>query len=480
MSRRFRRPRREQEETLPRTIAPNAGIPTSPRGRRVSFIFGIVAGVAVSLAGVFVWQRMSSGSVTANDQSPARAAQDAPPGSYQNLLAMSPERLGKADLALVNLLCAQGLPGAEKLDIPAALKKLDEWAARVKAETERHLYRLQDPNYADHYARSEARLRSEFIVQTLQEECGVHYNEARINEPEWHNSLDHFLHGMIGSDNGGTCASMPVMYAVIGRRLGYPIKLASAKGHLFCRWEDARERLNFDGSANGGIDFPDDAYYRQWPSPISDEEMASGQYLRSMTPQAELATFLLQRGTILQALDRWPEALAVFAEAHQLAPNEPSVWAALQQAFLHAGQGLGAAGVPTDSRPGRSPGGRPRTMNEADLPDAVRPGMPPAPTPHIPTPYDPLPTIPFPPPPTPPNGQGKPQTRAMLGGRILARWGTEIHEGDIHATETGGHHRARGLGRSAAGRNGGGVLHAPDRAVYQPGPDWRTWRDQST
>jgi len=55
----------------------------------------------------------------------------------------------------------------ENLDIPAVLARLDEWAAKVKAETQRHLYRVTDPRYADHYAHSEARLRAEFLVQSL-------------------------------------------------------------------------------------------------------------------------------------------------------------------------------------------------------------------------------------------------------------------------------------------------------------------------
>lgn len=89
------------------------------------------------------------------------------PSSYYDLLAMHPAELEKVDLAVVNLLCAKGLPGTENLDIPAVLARLDEWAAKVKAETQRHLYRVTDPRYADHYAHSEARLRAEFLVQSL-------------------------------------------------------------------------------------------------------------------------------------------------------------------------------------------------------------------------------------------------------------------------------------------------------------------------
>lgn len=38
------------------------------------------------------------------------------PKSLRKLLALSPKRLAKVDISCMNLLCAQGLPGAEKLD----------------------------------------------------------------------------------------------------------------------------------------------------------------------------------------------------------------------------------------------------------------------------------------------------------------------------------------------------------------------------
>ena len=46
-----------------------------------------------------------------------------------------------------------------------------------------------------------------------------------------------FIHGIIDGP-GGTCASMPVLYVAVGRRLGYPLKLVEARGHLLLRWDD--------------------------------------------------------------------------------------------------------------------------------------------------------------------------------------------------------------------------------------------------
>lgn len=42
-----------------------------------------------------------------------------------------------------------------------------------------------------------------------------------------------------------------MLYVAIGRRLGYPLKLVECKGHLFVRWEDAKERFNIEGTSRG-------------------------------------------------------------------------------------------------------------------------------------------------------------------------------------------------------------------------------------
>lgn len=250
--------------------------------------------------------------------------------SHHDLLAMPPDQLADIDVALMNLLCAKGLPGAENLDIPAVLSKLDEWADTVRQSTERHLYRVTDPRYAEHYNHSEARLQAEFIVQVLQESCGVQYNPDRIYDPDFRDSRHIFLHGMLPSANGGTCASMPVMYVAIGRRLGYPMKLVAAKEHLFCRWDDGKERFNIEGAGNGGVDYPPDDYYRTWPKRLTDADMATGVFLTSMSPEAELAGFLHHRGMCLHQNGRLTEARAAFAEAHRLQPRDVNIFTALR------------------------------------------------------------------------------------------------------------------------------------------------------
>jgi hypothetical protein len=49
-----------------------------------------------------------------------------------SLLALPMEALRKMDIARMNLICAQGLPGAEDLDVNRSLTGLNEMAGRVR------------------------------------------------------------------------------------------------------------------------------------------------------------------------------------------------------------------------------------------------------------------------------------------------------------------------------------------------------------
>lgn len=235
---------------------------------------------------------------------------------------MPAEAMANVDIALLNLRCAEGLSGAEKLDIRSCLRKLDQWAQRVKFETDRHLYRVRDPRFATHYKNSEAYYRASMMLQVLQEDLGVHYNRERIRDVDFTRSQDLFIHGMIGNENGGTCVSMPALYTAIGRRLGYPIKLVLAREHVFCRWDDAKDRFNIEGSGEGFSSFEDE-YYKNWPKPIEDADVKSGRYLKSLTPREELAVFLAARGHCLEDNGSSNDAYVAYALANQLAPQNP-------------------------------------------------------------------------------------------------------------------------------------------------------------
>jgi len=248
------------------------------------------------------------------------------PQSLEALLRLPVTALHRVDIARMDMLCAQGLPGAEGSDLSASLGELDRMAARVRGETERHLYRFQkNPAEFEH---SEGFFRMLMLAVVLAEDFGVSYApekigtaaEARMDDGFFADAKDVFLQGLTGGRRQGTCSSLPVLQVAIGRRLGYPLKLVTTRAHLFVRWEDARERFNIEATGQGVNRFPDD-YYRHWPLEITLADEAAEGYLQSLTPSGELAAFLSIRGMCLREAGRLPEAAEALAAAARLAPG---------------------------------------------------------------------------------------------------------------------------------------------------------------
>jgi hypothetical protein len=235
---------------------------------------------------------------------------------------MSSEEFSRLDVAIVNLACAADLPDTAVLDVEECLRKLDCWAILTRQFTEQRLPRFFRKR--ENYYHSEAYFRVLAMVTVLQRDLGLRYNPEKVPSESVFSSADSFLHGAVLGE-GGTCASIPVVYAAVGRRLGYPIKLVSARGrmsgHLFARWDEpGRERFNIEAT-NRGLTCPPDTYYREGEYLLSPEEEVAGGYLQSMTPCQELATFLLQRGFQLADAGINDKTAEAFGWASALVPH---------------------------------------------------------------------------------------------------------------------------------------------------------------
>lgn len=268
------------------------------------------------------------------------------PRTLQELLALSNDELEKLDIALINLLCAEGLPGSEGLDIEGTLATLDRWAEHAKQEAEAHFYKhLRDP---DDWG-TESRWRMASLATALQLDCGVHYNLERVTDIDFTQSQDLFIHGMVkpglrpvrtiddpegakklrDSMTGGTCTSMPVLYAAVARRLGYPVTISTTQSHVFCRWDgEGHENPNyhdyFNVDATGrGVQIYDDAYYLTWPKKITQEYADKHGFFESQNNATALAGFMAARGHCLLDTGHTKEAYEAYTHAVRLSPDTP-------------------------------------------------------------------------------------------------------------------------------------------------------------
>jgi len=215
---------------------------------------------------------------------------------YEHWCNLSDADLASRDIAEVNLLAAQGLPGGTEFDIAADVRKVDEWANIVAAGQRRLWKRRERGDCSD---LTDNQFRMLVMVTILQRDLGVQYNPlCMTGEYDARNASNNFIHGPL-SGHGGTCASLPFLYVAIGRRIGFPLFVVPAKEHLFVRWEGDGERFNIEATSLG-FEPRDDLHYRTSPKPLSDAELKTcPTFLRNMTPREELACCLAERSNVL-------------------------------------------------------------------------------------------------------------------------------------------------------------------------------------
>jgi hypothetical protein len=243
----------------------------------------------------------------------------------EHLIMLNPGQLEGTDIALMNLACAKGLPGNENLDPAQCLETLNNWAERVRTETDRNIHQFRE--HPENFHNSEAYFRALCLVTVLQQDFKVHYNLDRMADKGFSHAEDVFIPGLLNNLREGTCSSMPVLYTAIARRLGYPVFLVAVRAHLFCRWQspDGKVRFNMEAT-NRGLTCDSDEFYKTWPYTMTAGEMLEGVYLRNLTDGEALAIFLELRGNVFDSLQRMPEAELAYAEAHALYPNNEQLF----------------------------------------------------------------------------------------------------------------------------------------------------------
>ncbi|MBL7221762.1 MAG: hypothetical protein ISS69_16760 [Phycisphaerae bacterium] len=388
--------------------------PKSPKAAKtlaIALPLAVIAVFGIVYFVFFTGKPTATSAVSGSNFTPRKITHKAQ--SLNELLSMSPVQLADMDIAEMNLLCATGLPGAGTLDIDHCLATLDRWAARVKFETLRHLYRAHHPKWARHYRNSEAYLRASFLLQVLQEDLGVKYDMTAKDNFAFNDSRVAFIHGMIPAKGrtvadtpGGTCTSMPVMYVAIGRRLGYPLKLVTTNAHIFVRWDGLdhpnpawRERFNIEGAGKGFSSFADD-YYKTWPLKTTDYQVRANRYLISLTPREELAQFLAARGHCDSDNNRLSRAARCYENAYRCDTTRPCYRAWFTKAAMRCGY------RPATPALARLLAHRRRPIIDSDLfvhrtntpgPNAASPAAPRPGIPQIPAVYGPPhPTTPTP------------------------------------------------------------------------------------
>ncbi len=275
--------------------------------------------VLLCAVAMFALVKMQGGKSNAADASTA----DALP-RIEDLIKMSDDQITDIGIARVNLACAQDL--GQATETAKFLKALEQMTAAVWSTTTRNQHRFVE-NPAE-YENSEIYYKVGMLATVVGQDFGARYNRDKIQAPNmtrseddhfFDNAADVFLTGLLSEARQGTCSSLPVLCVAVGRKLGYPLHLVSAKGHLFFRWDDGKQHMNFENTNK--LSVYDDEHFKKWPFPITEAELKQGLFLQNLKPREELAVFLSIRGSVLKFQGRIEEAFQAFTQANQLHPH---------------------------------------------------------------------------------------------------------------------------------------------------------------
>ncbi|MGH7989136.1 MAG: hypothetical protein ACREDS_02935 [Limisphaerales bacterium] len=276
------------------------------------------------------------------------------PTNLAQLLAIQPDQLEKVDIARIDLLCAEGLPNSENLNVEQSLKTLDEWADEVKIETERNYHRFVE--HPEKFQNSLGRYRMAVMAAVLCQDLRVHYDPQREKELFENNFLtnresyskaeqhffsdasDFFLQGLLSDKRYGTCASMPYLYVAIGRRLGYPVSIAGAYTHSYVYYDEGNgKHFNVEATEDRGFVTPSDDEYQNppWGAPPDPDYYKTHDLLQPLSNKESLANLLGSRAAIFRAAGRHDEEAKTWKIAERYFPDTPT-WKGIEENMQQA------------------------------------------------------------------------------------------------------------------------------------------------
>jgi len=258
------------------------------------------------------------------------------PKTLAALLTLNPEQLEQVDLALINLLCAEGLSGSKDLDLEFSIRTLNGWAAHVENETKRNQHLFDE--HPERFKNSLAYYRMAMLATVLVKDLQIQYNPEREKQLEnghilkredeksfFADSKDVFIHGLLGDKHYGTCASMPFFYAAIARRLGYPVTLATTATHFYVRYEEGNgKHLNVEATEHRAFLTPsDDEYKNPWEMRLTDDEVNGMRYLQPLSNKEIVGHSLLTRSTVQRSMKQYDKQAETWAIAARYLPQTP-------------------------------------------------------------------------------------------------------------------------------------------------------------
>lgn len=168
-----------------------------------------------------------------------------------------------------------------EIDIAAGIKQLDGTA---------HSIQLRLPPNASSRDKLEA-------LRTYLYQAGP-WNDNRpysydLDDPYGHTIRNKLLPTYLATRKGN-CVSMPLLFIILGQKLGIDVTASVAPEHIFVKYREEGQSYNLEATSGGG--FIRDVWMQQ-QVPMSPEALASGIYMQPLTKKETVA---VMAGTLME------------------------------------------------------------------------------------------------------------------------------------------------------------------------------------
>ena len=107
----------------------------------------------------------------------------------------------------------------------------------------------------------------------------------------------------------GNCVSMPILFLIVGERLGLNLALSTAPLHIFLRYtEEGGREINLEATSGG---HPARTLWYRQNLPMTDRAIESGLYMRTLSRTEAVAHMASTVVDFLMSEGRFPEAIDV-------------------------------------------------------------------------------------------------------------------------------------------------------------------------
>jgi hypothetical protein len=243
------------------------------------------------------------------------------------------------DLALANWLIASDIPEFHDLTREAYFAQLDAMTEQVRGD----MAKMQASGYGGTDADDPKTRCQRFCsaIIGLQFSYTEEFREENLTAAQmkalYANPDNISLAGLL-STRRGSCVSMPLIYLVIGQRLGMPVHLVALGKHFYIRWEEPRFRVNIETTSVKKIAWtPDDSVYLDTEGMTRNQ--VRGSDLRNLSNREVVGELFFTRMSYWHTKGEKCEtqSLRDLTCARHLAPDDPSIERTYQAVFNHHG-----------------------------------------------------------------------------------------------------------------------------------------------